>query len=278
MPETTQSIGKIVHDITHSWYFRIWGALWVFCAIVVFAALIVLSMRSSSAANEQDIRFWITTENQIYFPRFHLRMTGNETILQSNCWLRSGAAVGTTTCQPWNGHVFPPNSCLAVNSDSIAAVNNPNTGLQFDDNERVYCNISTTGNSSGNTLIAWEIEGNETQIGSNSYASIWIAPNNAAWVMLEKSIIGTPTGDEIAWRRSLLYHSTVSVPGYYLVNTIVGSFQVSHWYPTDSYNGWMSIGQIGGFAFFLVILHSMVMLILGIFMTNDSKLLNDSVQ
>jgi len=278
MPETTQSVGKIVHDVTHSWYFRIWGSLWVVCAIVVFAALIVLASRSNQAAQEQDVRFWITTANQIYFPRFHFRMTGNETILQNNCWLRSGAAVGTTPCQPWHGHVFPANACFAVDGDIVSAVNNNNAQRSFDDNERIYCNITTTGNSSGNTLIAWEIEGNETQVGSNSYASIWIAPNNMAWVMLEQSIIGTPNGDEIAWRRSLMYHSTVAVPGYYMVASIIGSFQVSHWEPSDSYNGWMSIGQIGGVAFFLVILHSMVMIVLGIFLTNDSKLLNDAAQ
>jgi len=274
MPETAQSVGKIVHDVTHSWYFRIWGSLWVICAIVVFAALIVLANRSNTAAQEQDLRMWIESATQIYFPNFHFRTTGNETIVSSACFFMNGPNIPTVPCQ-WHG---PTSRCFTVVGESIASVYDPNVHSTAVDYQRIYCNITTTGNSSGNTLIAWEIEGNETQVGPNSYASIWIAPNNLAWVMLEKSVIGLKTGPEIAWRRSLLYHSTVSTPGVYYTATIMGSYLVTHFVPNDSYNGWMSIGQIGGFAFFLVILHSIVMILMGIFMTNDSKLLNDSLQ
>jgi len=274
MGQTTQTAGKIVQDVTNSWYFRVYGALWVVCAIVVFAALIVLTQRSNTAAQEDDVRFWFETANQIYFPRFHFRFDGNETVLQSYCW-QSGVTVQTTPCQPWHGHVFPDNQCFAVAADSLYATNTQNDP---NENERVYCNFTTSGNDSGNTLVAWEVEGDTARIGLNSHFSTWIAPNNAAWVMLGKNIITTPSGDMTGWSKSLIYHSTLAVPGFYSVATIIGSFQVGHIIPSDTYNGWMSIGQIGGFAFFLVILHSIVMIIIGIFMTNDSKLLNESAQ
>jgi len=276
MPQTVQSVGKIVHDVTHSWYFRIWGSLWVVCAIVVFAALIVLANQSNTAANEEDLRFWIESATQISYPNFHFRANGNETFVNINCYMMNGPSIQIGACESWRN--APLNKCFSINGETIAASYDPNVHNNQIDTQRIYCNMNTTGNSSGNTLIAWEIEGNETQIGPNSYASIWIAPNNMAWVMIEKSVIGTSTGNEIAWRRTLLYHSTVSVPGVYNTATIIGSFLVSHYVPNDSYNGWMSIGQIGGFAFFLVILHSIVMILMGIFMTNDSKLLNDSLQ
>jgi len=276
MPETAQSVGKIVHDVTHSWYFRIWGSLWVICAIVVFAALIVLANKSNTAAKEHDLRMWIETATQINFPDFHFRTGGGEnlTIVAPYCYLMNGPTIPTVPCQG-----FAQNRCFAVQGTSIAAVYDPNVHSGAVDYQRIYCNFTTAGNTtSGNQLIAWEIEGNETQVGPNSYAGIWVAPNNLAWIMLEKSVIGTNNGSEIAWRRNLLYHSTVSVPGVYNTATIIGSFLVNHFVPYDSYNGWMSIGQIGGFAFFLVILHSSVMILMGIFMTNDSKLLNDSLQ
>jgi len=274
MAQTTQTAGKIVHDVTNSWYFRIYGSLWAICAILVFAALVVLTQRSNRAAQEDDVRFWIQTVNQMNFPRFHFRFDGNETVLQYNCFLESGTPVATSPCQAWHGHVFPANQCFAVNADTITAYNNNSPT----DSERIYCNMTTTGNESGNTLIAWEIEGEEIRIGLSAHISTWIAPNNMAWVMLGKSVIATPHGDMEGWSRSLLYHSTVAVPGYYNVATIIGSFQVVHVKANDSYNGWMSIGQIGGFAFFLVILHSIVMIAIGIFMANDSKLLNESAQ
>lgn len=41
----------------------------------------------------------------------------------------------------------------------------------------------------------------------------------------------------------------------------------------DSYNGWMALGDIGGFAFFMMILHTMVMMCIGVCFNNDSQFL-----
>jgi len=41
----------------------------------------------------------------------------------------------------------------------------------------------------------------------------------------------------------------------------------------DIYNGWMTVGDIGGIAFFGVILHTIVMIIVGLFLANSSTFL-----
>jgi hypothetical protein len=70
------------------------------------------------------------------------------------------------------------------------------------------------------------------------------------------------------------YQSTVSFPGYYVVSTIIESFGVEHLEQRSLYNGWMAMGDVGGFAFFLLILHTIVMLGVGVFLANDSKFLH----
>lgn len=126
-------------------------------------------------------------------------------------------------------------------------------------------------------LIAWELDGDlqNTAYYGHHHHSVWIAPNNNAWVMIEKAVVkykGKPPATE--WGRDLLYHSTEStVFGQYNIATILGTFRVAHLEQQDSYNGWMALGGIGGFAYFLIILHTIIMIAVGIVFTNDSKFL-----
>jgi len=114
-----------------------------------------------------------------------------------------------------------------------------------------------------------------------------LAPRNSpgAWVLLKKAYI-KPTGSinsDLAgpdgipvWEKSELYHSTVSTPGHYVVRTIISSFRVDHYEQTDSYNGWQAIGGIGGFAFWMVILHTIATIVVGFILSNESKFLAGS--
>jgi hypothetical protein len=63
-----------------------------------------------------------------------------------------------------------------------------------------------------------------------------------------------------------------------VVSVIIESFGVEHYEQRSVYNGWMAMGDVGGFAFFLLILHTIVMLGVGVFLANDSRFLHSSGQ
>jgi len=262
---------KIAHDLKTSWYFRLWAVLWGICLVVGFVGLIIFSARSSKNAKHEDLSLWNENVSTLYFPRFHFR-TGwneNEKILSITC-THNGNILETGICAL--GYPQDMVSCTAVFADRVFATNNVNVP---DQDSRVYCQLTTTLNATGNVLLAWEVEGeNVVNFGGTSgYASIWMAPRNNIWVLLEKIILTSGKSKLDAWHRDLLYHSTVARAGFFNVSTVLDTFRVTHQQSVDEYNGWMSTGNIGGFAFFLLILHGLIVLVSGVFLTNTSTFL-----
>jgi len=273
MGETENKLRALIHDVKHSWYFRVWGLLWIVCAVVVFAAFIILSKQSAQTFKEKDVQFWVENATQIYFPRFHFRTQGgNETIANLNCM--------------WNSQVLAPKECpntqfntnmsfcQTIYGDSVYG--NISNGGNYSLN-RIYCNLTTTNNTMGwgnNTMITWEIETEDTTVQFNPFNPLFIAPNSFAWIMLEKSVYTSNSGvSTTLWSKDLLYHSTLVTPGQYNTVIIIGSYYVWHIEQANLYSGMMSTGEVGGFAFFTVILHSIVMLIVGMCMENNSSFL-----
>jgi len=73
-----------------------------------------------------------------------------------------------------------------------------------------------------------------------------------------------------------MYQSSMSQKNYYMVSIILNGFVVSNFAEVNRYNGWKSIGDVGGFIFFLVILHTMAMIVAGLFLDNKSYFLSPS--
>jgi len=274
----------IVDDLKTSWYFRVWCLLWAVCAIVAFSALIILAHRSQQEIKEEEFQMWVENATEIPFPKFHFRIHTEADIprvqnFTSKRCTHNGAFLTTTTCAPWRGINPSPETCFAVNTDGIVAEN------KWEDWQDLFinCEITTAGvDADKNLLIAWELEGeNVGTYGGNSFASIWIAPNDKAWVMLEKALIQggrkQPKWIEV-WERTLLYHSTNASPNFYNVSTIIGTFRVNHIELKDPSIGWVGAANVGGFAFFVILIHTIVMSLFGICLDNDSKFLrgNDS--
>jgi len=274
MAETFFKIRQIIHDFRHSWYFRFWGILWVICAIVVFAILIVLGQTANQTFQQKDVRIWGENVSSIEFPSFHFRIGGdnpNDTFTDLHCE-QNGISLTQRICAGYTG-ISSLKTCIAVDSEDYYAVqNNSNFGEYFTNSIR--CNISTAGNV-GDLLIAFEIENNNTVlVGPNSYAGIWIAPNARSWVELIKSTYTDSTGQIMnQWYRDLIYHSTVAVIGQYNVSVDVGRFWVTHVEQSDIYSGFMSMGDVGGFGFFMLVIHALLMIIIGICFANTSEFL-----
>jgi len=274
-----EKIKAIAHDLAHSWYFRVWAVIWLIMALVVFSGLIILSQNAQGAQSQESIQMWIDNASSINYPRFHLRLDpmGQETFVTTPvCFYGSSATapLSTYACAQWHGQNLPMSVCVAYGSETIKVSNSMgNYNMSM-----ITCTVNTRGvGVNNNTMMALGLEGNNTGTwGGMAFHSTYIAPNNMAWVFLEKNTFQMNKHSTVydLWEKDLVYHSTQSMPNFYNVSVIIGSFFVRHFEPMDIYNGWMTVGDIGGLGFFGVILHTIVMIIVGLFLSNSSTFLN----
>jgi len=273
---TIEKIKQIGHDVAHSWYFRFWAFSWLVLSLVVFSALIILSKSSEQAAQQKDVVFWVENTTSIQFPKFHFRLDhrGNETFINYQCTAGpNNVPLNPVPCMGWKGFEPPMNICLAFDSDSVIAYNDWTR-----EDQRINCQLHTQGvGPDGNMMAAFELEGEFVfSSGGNAYASVWMAPNDMAWILLENALlqVGKTSNQVQLWNRDLIYHSTVSQNNLYNVTVIMGSFFVEHYDPKDTYNGWMTLGDIGGVGFFMAVLHTIFMIMIGFFFSNTSTFLS----
>jgi hypothetical protein len=273
MPHFFDRFSVIVHDLKSSWYFRVWAVLWAICAVFVFVSLIILGARSTEADREQNWTYWRENATQIEFPGFHFRIEDpTQTITASWC-NHAGVALSLVACS-YGGS---SSNCFKVDTTGIIAINKWGEPVS---NTQIDCFINTTGYGlQDNLMLAWALDPH-SGYSSNPYHQVnYIGPDQGAYVFLEKEIVkpmhALDNGDTFLtfWRRRVHYESTVKVNGQYYVSTAIETFGVGHFEQKDIYNGWMAMGDVGGFAFFLLILHTIVMLGLGVFLANDSKFL-----
>jgi len=273
MGELLIQVHKVIRDLRSSWYFRVWALLWVICLIMGFVALGILGQKSEASMKYPTMNTWIENATSLTFPRFHIRTQGSETIKRLEC-SRNNVVIQNLACDlPQGvplGSVAASNNCIAVHSDTIEVTNNPNSPLG---DVMIYCSLTTEGSNPG-SLVVWGLEGqNVGPFGPNAFSGIYIGPNNNSWVVLEKRTVheSVHLPRQTQWSRSLIYHTNGQVPGFYGITTIMGSFYVQHMEPDDVFDGWKAFGNIGGFIFMLVVVHTIVMLLVGIVFENRSE-------
>jgi len=273
---TAVLLRRSISDLKKSWYFRFWVVLWFIAIVVWLAAVGVLGKRADDDRKHQVQQYYITNEQRIAFPRYHLRvpLLQGQDLQEPTCFYGAKmASVQFTRSLCMFGDV-----CISVNGPSVSAcVGSPPTDQ--DCNNRLVCVLRVTGKIPLNEQarqIAFELEDSEA-FGSNSGSSIWISPGRDAWVLLTKGMFNKQAG----WDRALLYHS-VSIPRTnsttpleYQVTAVIDSFSVDHYETMDTYTGWMAVADMGGFLLFLWIFHSLCMLGLGICFENNSLVLTN---
>jgi len=265
--ETPSNLQKIFHDLKQSWYFRIWSLLWIVCALAVCFCFVILSAQSDKSAKQKDRVIWTEYTDSLNFPKFHFRTTGgpSENILSVSCQ-HGTQNVPTGPC----AHTSNLTVCVAVSGDQFIATNDRNASRQ---DGRISCTVTTSFGADQSLMLAWSLDGTkELHLGGTSFSPLWMTPNNNIHILLEKSV-ETGSSSTDLWHRSMSYHNSTSQNGVFVISTIIDSFRVIHFDEKDTYTGWMGTADIGGFTFFLVILHSLAMLAIGFFMTNDSHFL-----
>jgi len=103
---------------------------------------------------------------------------------------------------------------------------------------------------------------------------LWLGSNEDAWINLQQlSVTSFTMPATKQWRSQLVYHSTVSVAGHYGISVYLSNFLVFHYEQSNSYDGWMAASDIGGFAFFMVVVHALALFSASIFFDDSSSFL-----
>jgi hypothetical protein len=274
---------RIFNDLRSSWYFRLWLLFWVILAIVWFVGMGFLANRADDASKHKVQQYFVDHHSKIEYPKFQLRfpLKADQSVNEYNNPACTYGFYNNITVpsnlikclKPIGGGDDTFDYCLQVDTTGIFAVR----GEGFTDpvaNNRLTCIVNITGGlipiNQEDVLVAFELL-NDPAFGPNSGASLWIAANNAAWVLLTKA---TFNGKD-AWERDLLYHSSRYVPGFWQVTAVIDSFRVERFEDAVIYDGWQAAADIGGFITFLMIFHVAVMIIVGLFCVNNSQFLKD---
>jgi len=268
----------IIDDLKSSWYFRLWCLFWIVCTLTVFSSLIILGKRTTKDTEHPELHMWLENATSITFPRFHIRIhsiddTGGQLFASKTC-LHNKQMIQTSPCAPFRGTTPPPtNKCFSVSADSVTAQNV--WGEFFTGDTFIECVITTTGSEpDGNNMLVWgEEDPNGDTFGGVNSRTAFIGPDADAWVVIEKEILETHHGEVNIWHKELVYHSSNFTRGNYRIATVLGSFRVPHFFMQNAYNAWMGLADVGGFAFFTIILHTIVMMFVGICLDNDSRFL-----
>jgi len=274
MPATIDNVRFVLYDLKYSWWFRFWALFWLAGFVVSVVALGFLGKRADIAGKENDFHVWYENATSLNFPRFHFRIAGDapgHTFLGQACY-HAGLGLHAVPCQSWDNRVPPQGDCFAIPSDTINVVNHHSYRELREVVIECWINTTVPGNVE-DLLIAWEMEGDNHASGGASLASVWIAPTESAWVLISNEKIEWNGREVNDWRRKLVYHSSERLPGQYRIATIIENFFVPHIEAADSFTGWMALGDAGGFAFFMIILHGVVMVAFGFCFTNNSKFL-----
>jgi len=267
MPQLLINLRLIWEDIKHSWYFRVWAFLWLFCVVFTFAVLILLGQASTQAQLEPTFHFWAENASSLHFPSFRFFDPINQFENEVQC-VHNGKLLQTVACAPrHDGKIIDITHCQAVIAHNEVAEN-----TWGDWRERaIHCNFSCNEKTNPNQLVSFEIEGEFARFGP-SHGVLWFGPNNNTWILLDKSTIKFRGRERmVEWERDLVYHSTVHTPGFYRVALIINRFFVNHVDEGYKYDGWRALGEIGGFAYFLLLLHAFMMILVGICLNNNAK-------
>jgi len=263
-----EKVKAVLSDLLSSWYFRLWLLFATTSIIIGITAFFEISVSSTEYDMEHNVHIWTERPSSMNFPAFQFRLLQSEPIVfvanssAINC-MHSGQTVPWTSC----GNNVGTDKCRAIGVGNLVSAKNGN----FRD-EAIFCDMMTTiaDFRQYDTFMAFQIQGEGGE-------TAWFGPNNHTWITLEKFAYHDYKNKKTfeGWNRQLTYHSTAWTAGRYRVAIMIGNFVVVN-FALDNTNihEMVAVADIGGFAFFMMIMHTLAMTFVGLFFVNDSKFLN----
>lgn len=281
MSYTIQNVQILIEDIKRSWYMRIWLVCAAILALVGFIGMINFAERSSQFGGEKDWNYWVRNESVISFPTFEIAIVDEnlkwgDTSDHMKCFAPDNTPMTENTCIDGNrdrcsrfyGQNYKP--AQQVQNFNPAVISKP---------DRIQCNFTLTPGSvteDVNRMIKFEILAEnylEREYGHDNVA-LFIRDGQQAIVELSKREIILHHKKYIPeWRKKLSYRPIQQTDYFYTIDITMQTFLVRTYEQADNYNGWMSASDVGGFAYFLVIIHIMALIIVGFVLDNDAEFL-----
>ncbi|PRP83582.1 hypothetical protein PROFUN_09131 [Planoprotostelium fungivorum] len=261
-------IGVIVDDLKSSWYFRVYALLWLVCAITGFVGLIHFGKEATRLSNEHSQRSYLVKTDSQTFPNIGFLIPNNGPngqeyqILSLDCTGPTVDGVNATT-QPklitksCSDTIFfkEQKRCLYVQTDKV---------IKSVD-EALRC-VATFNNT---------VAGEHVEIIMSNDVNLARNPQYLVGTTQDITLSKIYKDDEFFFRRTAnerngasdvtLFHATFRFADLYEHHQVTDD---------DAYTRWQSAADIGGFGFFLYILHSIVMFFVSLFLENNSVFLN----
>jgi len=263
MGNLSSRVSDIVDDLKHSWYFRFWAVFWVVCCLTAFVGFIKYSTRGTEFGKEDGWRLWIKEEKVINLPKFQFRTQLDE----------PGNIMNYATCA-WKDSLYVASApCNDVESIQICVEFDPSTVDVTADSNYLNCVVNMTAPKNSDAFLAFKVAAGETFDPNDVWT--WLQSSNGAYLSLTLRRLKSMhhSGFQDFWETSVSYRTSLVTKDLYVAVLQMDSFHVFYYEETDWYTGWMAAADTGGFAFFVVILHWIVMTFMNIFMENNSKFL-----
>jgi len=273
MGEVATQLSRIIEDAKKSWYFRVWALFWL-------AILIVFLVGFGEFVNYAKNTVWYTSpqSTNVYFPTIEFR-PGDDSIeflpkSQPLCG-NNDTTVAPAACKD-NSNT---SQCIRFDTTKFSSQRSSNFWSRW-----ILCTIYTTSNANSTLqqrlLSVWTEGGSFSVYQTESWDTpVLVAPHEAAFVTLVQSQYSQGGNSLSSFDKLLTYQSANFFDnGTYKIYFGFDSMNVQQNEQTVFYTGWMSAADIGGLGFFLGLVLTGVMLLVGVLLLNDSKFLNPLVE
>jgi hypothetical protein len=257
-------LSAFVEDLKHSWYFRVWAFLWLFFAIITFSSLIILGQRATASQMHPYWSTYIQVPDTLNFPAISVKTDADEPtnqIVTVSCFAGTPESAQLFVNVDLCPGGIAPSTCRLIAAEQVAASKTQNA---------VDCTVNITAPPGADTVLAFEFQ-EETDFGR---PIIWIQPTDEVYVYISKTVVEPKgSGPITIWQHHLAYKNDIPVNNFFSVKFVFDNFAVFHFVEDKGFDSWLSVGGIGGFAYFMVLIHTAFMTLISICLTPESKFL-----
>jgi len=267
------TFANLFADVKGSRYFQVWVAAWIAFFIVFIIGLANISAISgytANAPNYKNYRIWYQDAAPVGIPWPLIGFYPNNASVQ----------VSSFTCNTEDQHDIPRKMNVPFNGRTINIME-PSKFLAMPRYNDLYCFVilANTGVREQDYGTTWVFV--DSGIFQPDAEFIQVDSKKAATIFLTKTLFETAAGPVLTFWNPTLYqmplHENITYYDAIEIAISVFDFTVTHYLEYNNYVGWQAYADIGGILFASYTFHAIFMFIIGLFLQNDSRLLNPLV-
>jgi hypothetical protein len=263
-------------DLLTSWYFRIWLVCWIVGGAVIFAAVVLFASDHTFISPADKLQSSLINATVLSFPRFQFRYgdnTDGDYVIENVACFHNDKEVAISAC---DGSGIADGHCTEVRGDKEKAYNEFNRPTK---NRRLDCTVITSSNyMKPLPPLLFDIQGEHW--GQESMVTQTLHPSEGMMIHIARTEFQKNSKTyTVDWEPYVTYYSPDSVRDQYKIRVQFNDFRVFRYNQVDTLNitEWENCAWIGGFILFMWMIHSMVMLIVGLFLDNNSLVLKGNL-